>query len=59
MGDIMGHDTQINSARQNDGSYDYTEVFRYLKSEISNADVAIANLEVTLTRSPFKVCLDF
>lgn len=54
MGDIMGHDTQINSARQSDGSYDYTEVFSYLKDEISAPDVAIANLEVTLAGPPFK-----
>lgn len=54
MGDIMGHDTQINSARQSDGSYDYTEVFKYLKTEISEADVAIANLEVTLAGPPYK-----
>ncbi len=54
MGDIMGHDTQINSAKQTDGNYDYTEVFKYLTDEISDADVAIANLEVTLAGPPFK-----
>lgn len=54
MGDIMGHDTQINSAKQSDGSYDYTEVFTHLKNEISEVDVAIANLEVTLAGPPFK-----
>lgn len=54
MGDIMGHDTQINSARQADGTYNYTEVFEYLKPVISDVDVAIANLEVTLAGPPFK-----
>lgn len=54
MGDIMGHDSQINSARQANGTYDYTEVFQYLKDEISEVDVAIANLEVTLAGPPFK-----
>lgn len=54
MGDIMGHDTQIKSAHQTDGSYNYTEVFSYLKNEISEVDVAIANLEVTLAGPPFK-----
>ncbi len=54
MGDIMGHDSQINSARQTDGTYDYTEVFAHLKNEISEVDVAIANLEVTLAGPPFK-----
>ncbi len=54
MGDIMGHDTQIKSAGQSDGSYNYTKVFKYLKNEISEVDVAIANLEVTLAGPPFK-----
>ncbi len=54
MGDIMGHDTQINSAKQSNGSYNYTEVFKYLKDEISAVDYAIANLEVTLAGPPFK-----
>jgi poly-gamma-glutamate synthesis protein (capsule biosynthesis protein) len=54
MGDIMGHDSQIASALQADSSYDYNEVFAYLKNEISEVDVAIANLEVTLAGPPFK-----
>ena len=54
MGDIMGHDSQINSAKQSDGSYDYSEVFEYIKDEISEVDVAIANLEVTLAGPPYK-----
>ncbi|MDA3892582.1 MAG: CapA family protein [Salinivirgaceae bacterium] len=54
MGDIMGHDTQIASALQTNSTYDYTEVFEYLKPVISEVDVAIANLEVTLAGPPFK-----
>lgn len=54
MGDIMGHDSQITSARQADGSYDYTPVFQYLSPLISETDIAIANLEVTLAGPPFK-----
>ncbi|MGE4289126.1 MAG: CapA family protein [Salinivirgaceae bacterium] len=54
MGDIMGHDSQITSARQTDGSYDYNPVFEYLSPLISETDVAIANLEVTLAGPPFK-----
>lgn len=54
MGDIMGHDSQINSALQEDGSYNYTEVFQYIKDEISSVDIAIANLEVKLAGSPYK-----
>ncbi len=55
MGDVMGHDTQINSARigQSD-KYDYNSCFKYIKHDIKSADIAIANLEVTLAGSPFK-----
>jgi poly-gamma-glutamate capsule biosynthesis protein CapA/YwtB (metallophosphatase superfamily) len=55
MGDIMGHDSQIRSALQADSStYDYHSCFDYIKNEISSADLAIANLEVTLAGPPFK-----
>ena len=55
IGDIMGHDSQIRSALQPDGAaYDYTSCFDYIRDEISAADVAIANLEVTLAGPPYK-----
>ncbi len=55
MGDIMGHDSQIRSARQADSvSYDYHSCFKYIQNEISLADIAIANLEVTLAGPPYK-----
>jgi poly-gamma-glutamate synthesis protein (capsule biosynthesis protein) len=53
-GDIMGHDSQIHSAHQPDGTYNYSEVFKYVSKVISNVDIAVANLEVTLAGSPFK-----
>jgi poly-gamma-glutamate capsule biosynthesis protein CapA/YwtB (metallophosphatase superfamily) len=54
-GDIMGHDEQIAGA-WNDSSktYDYEPTFRYIKDYISNADIAIGNLEVTLAGEPYK-----
>lgn len=52
-GDIMGHGPQINAARQADGSYDYEPSFRYVRDYIQSADLAIANLEVTLAGSPY------
>ena len=52
-GDIMGHGPQINAARQADGSYDYEPSFRYVKDYIQSADLAIANLEVTLAGPPY------
>lgn len=55
IGDIMGHDEQIASARNSEtGNYEYDDVFRYVRDEISEADIAVANLEVTLGGSPYK-----
>ena len=55
IGDIMGHDTQIRSAEKKEsGTWDYNDVFRYLKPVISESDLAIANLEVTLAGPPYK-----
>jgi len=55
MGDVMGHDTQINSARDEaTGEYDYKSCFKYIEGDLKSADVAIANLEVTLAGPPHK-----
>ena len=55
MGDIMGHDSQIWAAEDlKTNTYDYNEVFSYIKPLISDADLAIANLEVTLAGPPYK-----
>lgn len=56
IGDIMGHDTQINGARSrtSDGSYDYNPSLAYIHEEIRNVDITIANLEVTLAGPPHK-----
>lgn len=54
-GDIMGHDSQIASAYERSSkSYDYTSCFRLMAPYIQNADLAIANLEVTLAGPPYK-----
>ena len=54
-GDIMGHDTQIESAKMmGEGEYDYSSCFRYIEPYISSADIAIGNLEVTLACPPYK-----
>ena len=52
-GDIMGHDSQIEAARTGTG-YDYDTCFSVLRSYIESADIAIANLEVTLAGPPYK-----
>jgi poly-gamma-glutamate capsule biosynthesis protein CapA/YwtB (metallophosphatase superfamily) len=55
IGDIMGHDTQIKSAENGEtGTWDYNDVFMYIKPLISDADIAIANFEVTLAGPPYK-----
>lgn len=55
MGDIMGHDSQIEAARvPGTGEYDYREVFMHLKPLIATSDFAAANLEVTLAGPPYK-----
>ncbi len=54
-GDIMGHDAQIESAFDPaTGKYNYLDVFAPVKSLIEEADIAVANLEVTLAGPPYK-----
>lgn len=52
-GDLMQHQAQINAARTPAG-YDYSDCFKLIKEEISQADIAIANLEVTLGGKPYR-----
>lgn len=54
VGDLMQHQSQINTARTAKGGYDYSSCFEYVKEEISSADFSIANLEVTLAGKPYK-----
>ncbi|MEJ7646869.1 MAG: CapA family protein [Chryseolinea sp.] len=54
-GDVMGHDSQISAAyNASRNIYDYDPCFKYVKPLITAADVALANLEVTLAGPPFK-----
>ena len=52
-GDLMQHTEQIKAAKTPDG-YDYSDCFKHVKEEISRADVAVANLEVTLGGQPYR-----
>jgi poly-gamma-glutamate synthesis protein (capsule biosynthesis protein) len=53
-GDVMGHMPQISSAYDSStGKYDFNPVFSLVKQNISNADIAVANLETTLAGPPF------
>ena len=53
VGDLMQHDAQIKAA-QTDNGYDYTDCFKHVKEEISRADIAVANWEVTLGGKPYR-----
>ena len=53
VGDLMQHKRQIDAARQQDGSYDYTGCFDFVRPEIERADVALGNLEVTMGGTPY------
>jgi len=54
-GDVMGHVTQIKGAWRDGGDtcYHYHPVFQWVKDYISAADIAVANLEVTLAGAPY------
>jgi poly-gamma-glutamate capsule biosynthesis protein CapA/YwtB (metallophosphatase superfamily) len=54
IGDVMGHDEQIWSAENRETHlYNYDDVFRFIKPVIEDADIAIANFEVTLAGPPY------
>jgi poly-gamma-glutamate capsule biosynthesis protein CapA/YwtB (metallophosphatase superfamily) len=54
IGDIMGHDEQIWSAENRQThTFNYDDVFKYIKPVLSEADIAIANFEVTLDGAPY------
>lgn len=48
-GDLMQHTPQLTAARQMDGSYNYTESFRFVAPYFRGADLAVVNLETTLS----------
>ncbi|HEY5692689.1 MAG TPA: CapA family protein [Cyclobacteriaceae bacterium] len=55
VGDVMQHDSQIWSALNLDSKkYDYSACFQYVSPVIQSADLALANLEVTLAGHPYK-----
>lgn len=54
LGDIMGHVEQILSAENTEThTFNYDDVFRYIKDDISEANVSIANFEVTMAGPPY------
>lgn len=53
VGDMMQHIPQVHAAADGKGGYNYDACFENVKAEIESADVAIANLEVTLAGEPY------
>ena len=54
VGDIMGHSPQFEAAYNSQtNSYNYDICFQHVKSYITNADFALANLEVPLAGMPY------
>lgn len=52
-GDLMQHESQLNAARQSDGTYSFSPCYRHIKEYVSEADIAIANLETTIAGKPY------
>lgn len=48
-GDIILHTPFLTAGKQSDGTYNYDYCFSNVKSEVSNVDYAICNLETTLS----------
>ena len=49
----MMHGKQIENTRRSDGSYDFSSFFSLIEDDISNADLAITNMEFTLGGKPY------
>ncbi|HZJ58036.1 MAG TPA: CapA family protein [Clostridia bacterium] len=49
VGDIMVHNHQLKAAREPDGSYDFTGVFEDISPYLKEADIAMGNLETTIS----------
>lgn len=47
-GDIMFHYPQVVSAKTEDGGYDFSSPFEYIKDRVQGVDLAIANLETVI-----------
>lgn len=52
-GDAMQHTAQIESAKSADSTYLYDNCFMYVKEDISKANLAVCNLEVSLGGAPY------
>ena len=47
-GDVMQHQNQLDEARTGNDTYSYSGYYRYIKSVVQGADIAVANLETPI-----------
>ncbi|MDR2450081.1 MAG: CapA family protein [Prevotellaceae bacterium] len=52
IGDVMAHQKQINAAKTDSG-YSFEPCFEFVKPYLAEANVTVANLEVTLAGEPY------
>lgn len=52
-GDVMFHQPQITAALGSEGKYDFTKTFQYIKTQWSDCDAVIFNLETTLAEGNY------
>ena len=48
-GDIMAHMPQVEAAKKADGTYDFDDSFKYVKTYLESADLSLANIETTFS----------
>lgn len=53
VGDVLLHEDVFLGARQADGTYDFSRLFRSMKASLSAADIAVADFEGTLGGTPY------
>lgn len=55
VGDVMGHLTQLNGARNDGGdtTYNFFPPYQFIQPYIASADLALANLEVAFGGTPY------
>lgn len=53
IGDVMMHSAQISGALQEDGTYCFDGCLNHIAGMLSEADVAVANMEFTLAGKPY------
>lgn len=53
VGDIMMYDEQIEDAKQEDGTYDFTGCFSAVSGLTASADITVGNLELNFCGEPY------